>query len=58
MQENKQGVLRLLRSIENNIDDNNMHVLAELLNYQEQQLKEDIEAISKVAVLNRDEIEE
>ena len=58
MQENKQGVLRLLRSIENNIDDNNIHVLAELLNYQEQQLKEDIEAISKVAVLNRDEIEE
>ncbi len=58
MQEKKQGVVRLLRSIENNIDDNNIHVLARLLNYQEQQLREDIDAIRNVSVLNKDEIEE
>lgn len=58
MQENKRGVERLLRSIENNIDDNNIHVLAGLLNYQEQQLREDIDAIRNVSVLNKDEIEE
>ncbi len=58
MQEKKQGVVRLLRSIENNIDDNNIHVLAGLLNYQEQQLREDIDAIRNVSVLNKDEIEE
>lgn len=58
MHEKKQGVVRLLRSIENNIDDNNIHVLAGLLNYQEQQLREDIDAIRNVSVLNKDEIEE
>lgn len=58
MQEHKRGVERLLRSIENNIDDNNIHVLAGLLNYQEQQLREDIDAIRNVSVLNKDEIEE
>ena len=58
MQENKRGVERLLRSIENNIDDNNIHVLAGLLNYQEPQLREDIDAIRNVSVLNKDEIEE
>ena len=58
MQEHKRGVERLLRSIEHNIDDNNIHVLAGLLNYQEQQLREDIDAIRNVSVLNKDEIEE
>ena len=58
MQEKKQGVVRLLRSIENNIDDSNIHVLAGLLNYQEQQLREDIDAIRNVSVLNKDELEE
>lgn len=58
MQENKRGVERLLRSIENNIDDSNIHVLAGLLHYQEQQLKEDIDAIRNVSVMNKDEIEE
>ena len=58
MQEKKQGVVQLLRSIENNIDDSNIHVLAGLLNYQEQQLREDIDAIRNVSVLNKDELEE
>ena len=58
MIEKKQGVIRLLRSIENNIDDSNVHILAELLHYHEQQLKEDIESIGSVRILNQDEVEE
>jgi hypothetical protein len=56
MQEKKYGVSRLLTAIQQNIDDNNIHVLAEMLNYHEPQLKQDIEAISLVTVLNKDEL--
>lgn len=58
MQERKNGVKRLLNAIEQNVTDENIHVLAELLNYHEPQLREDIEAIKEVAVLNWEEIEE
>ncbi len=58
MQERKYGVERLLKSLEQNIDDTNLHVLAGLLNYHEPQLKEDLEAIKEIVVLNKDEIEE
>lgn len=55
MQEGKHGVERLLRAIEQNIDDSNIKLLAELLNYHEAQLKEDIEAIRMVSVINKSE---
>jgi hypothetical protein len=58
MQEKKNGVKRLLSAIEQNIDDNNIHVLASLLNYHEPQLKEDIDAIRLVTIMNTDEIDE
>ena len=58
MQEKKNGVKRLLSAIEQNIDDNNIHVLASLLNYHEPQLKEDIDAIRLVTIMNTDEIAE
>ena len=58
MQEKKHGVERLLRAIEQNIDDRNIHTLATLLNYHEPQLKQDIEAIANVTVLNKDEVPE
>ncbi len=48
MQEKKNGVRRLLNTIEQNINDNNISTLARLLNYHEGQLKEDIEAIKLV----------
>lgn len=57
MQERKHGVNRLLKAIEQSIDDNNIHTLARILNYHEPQLKEDIEAIKFVEVLNKDDIE-
>jgi len=57
MQERKNGVNRLLKAIEQNIDDNNIHTLARILNYHEPQLREDIEAIKLVTVLNREEVE-
>ena len=57
MQERKYGVERLLRAIEQNIDDSNLNTLAKLLNYHAPQLKEDIEAIHMVTVLNKDETE-
>ena len=55
MQERKQGVKRLLRAISQNIDDHNITALARLLNYDPLQLREDIEAIEQVEVLNKDE---
>lgn len=55
MQEKKQGVERLLRAIQQNIDDNNISVLARILNYHEPQLKEDIEAIKLVTISNKDD---
>ena len=58
MQEKKNGVKRLLNSINQNIDDNNIEVLARLLNYHTPQLREDIEAISMITVLNKDELPE
>ena len=58
MQEKKNGVKRLLNSINQNIDDNNIEILARLLNYHTPQLREDIEALSMVTVLNKDELPE
>lgn len=55
MQERKNGVKRLLRAIEQNIDDNNINVLARLLNYDARQLKDDITAISMVTIENKGE---
>lgn len=55
MQEKKNGVKRLLSAIEQNIDDNNIGTLARLLNYHEPQLKEDIEAIRLVEVINKED---
>jgi hypothetical protein len=56
MQERKHGVARLLRALEQNIDENNISVLARLLNYHEAQLKEDIEAIRFVEISNKEEL--
>lgn len=56
MQEKKYGVKRLLAAIDQNIDENNIHALATLLNYHESQLKQDIEAIKLVTILNKDEV--
>lgn len=58
MQENKYGVERLLNAIYQNIDDNNISTLARILNYHEPQLKQDIEAIANVTVLNKSEVSE
>lgn len=58
MQEKKYGVKRLLAAIEQNIDENNIKILATLLNYHEPQLKQDIEAIKLVTILNKDEVME
>lgn len=58
MQEKKNGVKRLLNAIQTNIDDRNLEKLAKILNYHPSQLREDIEAISLVEVLNKDEIED
>ncbi len=54
MQERKHGVERLLNAIYQNIDDNNISTLARILNYHEPQLKEDIEAIKFVKVVNKE----
>ena len=56
MQEEKQGVERLLNAIYQNIDDSNISTLARLLNYHEPQLKEDIAAIKLVTIENNEEI--
>lgn len=55
MREKKEGVKRLLNAIQNNIDDHNIATLANLLNYHLPQLREDIEGISLVEVVNKDE---
>lgn len=56
MQERKHGVQRLLRALEQNIDSSNIKQLAELLNYHEAQLREDIEAFKYVEIINKDEL--
>lgn len=58
MQERKHGVERLLRAISDHATDSNIKTLARLLDYHEPQLREDIEAIRLVKVLNRDEVED
>ncbi len=55
MQEKSHGVERLLNAIHQNVDDSNIKVLADILNYYEPQLREDIEAIKYVNVINKDE---
>lgn len=55
MQERKNGVKRLLRAIQDHATDANIKTLAKLLDYHEPQLREDIEAIRLVKVLNKDE---
>ena len=55
MQEGKHGVERLLNAIDQNIDENNIHVLARILNYHEPQLKQDIEAIRLIKVIDRED---
>ena len=54
MQESRIGVERLLNAIYQNIDDSNISILANILNYHEPQLKEDIEAIKLVTISNKD----
>ena len=53
MQENRQGVKRLLSAIYQNIDEQNIKVFAQILNYHEPQLREDIEAIKFVEVIDK-----
>lgn len=55
MQERKHGVERLLRAIEQNIDEHNISTLARLLNYHEPQLREDIEAIRLVEISDKEQ---
>lgn len=55
MQERKQGVKRLLNSIYQNVDDGNIKVFAQILNYDESQLKQDIEAIKLVEIVNKED---
>ena len=55
MQEGKHGVERLLNAIDQNIDENNINVLARILNYHEPQLKQDIEAIRMIKVIDRED---
>ena len=45
MYEKKQGVKRLLNSIYQNVDAGNIKVFAQILNYEESQLMQDIESI-------------
>ena len=54
MQEKAAGVKRLLRAIQDNVNDDNIKILATFLNYHEGQLKEDIEAIRLVTVSDKD----
>ena len=56
MQEKKYGTERLLWALYRNIDGRKLKELARLINYNEHQLKLDIEAIQYVIVLNKDEI--
>jgi hypothetical protein len=50
MQEGKKGVERLLRALSNEINDENINILAWLLHYHIPTLKDDIEAIKMVKV--------
>lgn len=54
MQEGKRGVERLLNSIYQNISENEIDKLAQLLNYVPGQLKEDIQAIPTVKVIDKE----
>ena len=54
MQEGAKGVERLLRAIDNEIDEEKIGILAWLLNYHIPQLKDDIEAIKMVKVENKE----
>lgn len=55
MQEKKQGVKRLLSAIQR-VDESQIWALATVLNYHEPQLREDIDAISLVAVVDKEEL--
>ena len=57
MQEKKHGSERLLWAMYRQVDDHKLDVLAKLLRYDKEQLKQDIEAVQYVTVLNSDEIE-
>ncbi len=57
MQERQRGVKRLLAAIQQNISSDNIHALAGLLNYHEPQLKQDIEAISFVTIVNTEDMD-
>lgn len=54
MQEGAAGVKRLLSAIYQNTDEQRIKVLAQLLNYQEPQLRQDIEAIRLVEIKNKE----
>lgn len=54
MQEGAKGVERLLRAIDNEIDDSKLEILAWLLHYHIPQLKDDIEAIKMVTVSDKE----
>ena len=55
MQEGKKGVERLLKAIDNEINEENIEILAWLLKYHIPQLKDDIEAIRFVRIENKEE---
>lgn len=54
MQEKNIGVKRLLRAISDNIDESNIDRLAMLINYDKSQLKQDIDGIQYVEVVNKE----
>lgn len=54
MQEGAAGVKRLLSAIYQNTDEQRIKVLAQLLNYHEPQLKQDIEAIRLVEITDKE----
>ena len=57
MQEKKHGSERLLWAMYRQVDDHKLDVLAKLLRYDKEQLKQDIEAVQYITVLNSDEME-
>lgn len=54
MQEGAAGVKRLLNAIYQNADEQHIKTLAQLLNYHEPQLKQDIEAIRLVEITDKE----
>ena len=46
---------RLLNSIYQNVDAGNIKVFAQILNYEESQLMQDIEAIKSVDIVNKED---